>query len=125
MMHCNGFGVKLNDDALEVHATPDTPKPRFTGMSGYDHLFDFAIPKSGTRQPERIVQAINRPTRDTAESFILTWIDTRQVRPPDSNAILNGAEQHVSGGVVDAFRNYQIHPVPWSRRGEVASELAA
>lgn len=37
-----------------------TPKVKFTGKSGYDHLFDFVIPKS-RQQPERIIQAINRP----------------------------------------------------------------
>ncbi|WP_418888699.1 DUF1829 domain-containing protein, partial [Methanothrix soehngenii] len=36
---------------------------KFTGKSGYDHLFDFVIPKSKKR-PERILQAINRPSRD-------------------------------------------------------------
>ena len=94
----NGFGVRLNNEALEVHATPETfplrkhnliqamlavndlfylakpvveslfyedvvawleaneirytPKVKFTGTSGYDHLFDFVIPKS-PKQPER------------------------------------------------------------------------
>jgi hypothetical protein len=172
-MTLNGFGVKLNDEALEVHATSEnfplrkhnliqamlavndlfylakpiveslfyedviawleaneiryTPKLKFTGTSDYDHLFDFVIPKSGKRQPERIVQAINRPTRDTAESFILAWLDTREVRPPDSRAyaVLNDVEQPVSGGVIDAFRNYRIQPVPWSHRAEVVTELAA
>ncbi len=172
-MTLNGFGVRLNDEALEVRATLDnfplrkhnliqamlavndlfylakpvveslffenviewleaneiryTPKAKLTGASGYDHLFDFVIPKSGKKQPERIVQALNRPTRDTAESFILAWLDTRQVRPPDSRAyaVLNDMEQPVSGGVIDAFRNYRIDPVPWSRRGEVVTELAA
>jgi hypothetical protein len=68
---------------LEANEIRYTPKAKFTGTSGYDHLFDFVIPKSGKKQPERIVQAINRPTRDTAESFILAWLDTRQVRPID------------------------------------------
>ena len=27
--------------------------------------------------------------------------------------------------LIDAFRNYQIQPVPWGHRGEVATELAA
>jgi hypothetical protein len=111
---------------LEANEIRYTPKAKFTGTSGYDHLFDFVIPKSGKKQPERIVQAINRPTRDTAESFILAWLDTRQVRPIDSKAyaVLNDVEQSVSGGVIDAFRNYQIQPVPWSHRGEVVTELA-
>ena len=172
MMTLNGFGVKLNADALEVNATPDnfplrkhnliqamiavndlfylakpvveslfyedvvawldandvryTPKVKFTGTSGYDHLFDFVVPKS-RKQPERILQAVNRPTRDTAESFILAWLDTRRVRPPESRAyaILNDIEQTISGGVLDAFRNYQIQPVPFSQRVNVVAELVA
>jgi len=168
----NGFGVRMNKEALEVHASPEnfparkhnliqailavsdlfylaspvveslfvedviawldaneiryTPKVKFTGISEFDHLFHFVIPKS-RKQPERIVQAITRPTRETALSFINAWTDTRQVRPPESKAyaVLNDVEQSISGNVLDAFRNYQIQPVPWTSRAEVATELAA
>ena len=171
-MTLNGFGVKLQSEALEVHTTVDsfplrkhsliqamlavndlfylakpiveslffedvvawleaneiryTPKVKFTGTSGYDHLFNFVIPKSRA-QPERIVQAITRPTRDTAESFIYAWQDTREVRSPGSKAfaVLNDTEQPVSGSVIDAFRNYQIQPVTWHDRAQVVPELAA
>jgi hypothetical protein len=170
-MTLNGFGVRLQDEALEVHATAEsfplrkhnliqamlavndlfylakpiveslffedviawldaneiryTPKAKFTGTSGYDHLFDFVIPKS-RKQPERIVQAITRPTRETALSFINAWTDTRQVRPPQSRAyaVLND-EQPVSGGVIEALQNYQIKSVPFSQRADVVAELAA
>jgi hypothetical protein len=170
-MTLNGFGVRLNNGALEVHATPETfplrkhsliqsmlavndlfylakpvieslffedvvawldandirytPEVKFTGISGYDHLFNFVIPKS-RKQPERILQAINRPSRDSALQFINAWIDTRQVRAPASRAyaMLND-EQPVSGAVIDAFRNYEIRPVPWTQRLEVVTELAA
>ena len=169
----NGFGVQMNDEALQVHASPEmfparkhnliqailavndlfylakpiveslfyedvvgwleandvrfTEKVKFSGTSGFDHLFNFVIPKSPRRQPERIVQAINRPTRDNAEALIHAWSDTREVRPPDSKAyaLLNDFEQSISAGVLDAFRVYQIQPVPWSRRAEVVAELAA
>jgi hypothetical protein len=171
-MTLNGFGVKLNSEALEVHATAQnfplrkhnliqamlavndlfylakpragnlfledaiewldandiryTPNVKFTGTSGFDHLFDFVIPKS-RKQPERIVQAINRPTRDNAEAFIHAWSDTREVRAAESKAyaVLNDVEQPISGGVMDAFRNYQILPVPWSQRVGIVAELAA
>jgi len=171
-MTLKGFGVKMNNEALEMHATAEnfplrkhnliqamlavndlfylaqpmvaslfyedviawldendiryTPKAKFTGISGYDHLFDFVIPKS-RKQPERIVQAINRPTRDTAESFMHKWSDTREVRAADSKAyaFLNDREQAVPSAVIDAFKNYSIHPVAWSHRDEVVTELAA
>ncbi len=112
-------------DASEVRYTP---KVKFTGISGFDHLFDFVIPKSPKeQQPERILQAINRPTRDSAEAFIYAWSDTREVRPTDSRAyaVLNDVEQQVSPGVMDAFRNYQISPVLFTRRADFAGELAA
>lgn len=171
-MTLNGFGVRLNGKALEVHASPEnfalrkhnliqailavndmfylaqpmvaslfyedvvawldlhdiryTPKVKFTGKTGYDHLFDFVIPKS-RRQPERIVQAINRPNRETAQAVVLAWIDTKEVRSPESRAyaMLNDAEQAVPQGVLDALRNYDVKPVPWSQRESVLEELAA
>lgn len=111
---------------LDVHDIRYTPKVKFTGKTGYDHLFDFVIPKS-RRQPERIVQAINRPSRDTAQAVVLSWIDTKEVRPPDSRAyaLLNDAEQPVSSAVIDALRSYDVRPVPWSQRDDVREELAA
>jgi Domain of unknown function DUF1829/Domain of unknown function DUF1828 len=112
---------------LDGHDVRYTPKVKLTGTSGFDHLFDFVIPKSPRKQPERIVQAINRPTRDSAEAFIYAWSDNREVRPPDSKAyaVLNDQQQPISSGVLDAFRNYKIQPVPWSLRTEAAAELAA
>ena len=67
-----------------------TPNVKFTGKSGYDHLFDFVIPKS-KKQPERVIQAINRPSRNEAHAVAFAWFDTRDVRPLDCRAyaILN------------------------------------
>ncbi|MBI1849040.1 MAG: DUF1829 domain-containing protein [Planctomycetes bacterium] len=111
---------------LEVHDIRYTPKVKFTGKTGYDHLFDFVIPKS-RRQPERIIQAINRPNRDTAQSVVLSWIDTKEVRSADSRAyaLLNDAEQSVSPNVLDALRSYDVQPVPWSQRESVREQLVA
>lgn len=102
------------------------PNVKFTGKSGYDHVFDFAIPKS-KKSPERIVQAINRPTRETAEVFAFAWLDTREVRPADSQAIaiLNDTERSIPQGILSALKSYDVTAVPWSRRDEVAEKLAA
>jgi Domain of unknown function DUF1829/Domain of unknown function DUF1828 len=168
----NGFGVQLDGDVLNVHASRDnfalrkhnllqamlavndlfylaapmvatlfledvaswlslhdirfTPKVKFTGKSGYDHLFDFVIPAS-KKEPERILQAINRPNRDTAQAIAFGWIDTKDVRPPNSRAyaFLNDADVTPSAAVVDALRSYDVHPVLWSGREDVREQLAA
>jgi hypothetical protein len=111
---------------LDLHDIRYTPKVKFTGKTGYDHLFDFVIPKS-RKQPERILHAINRPNRETAQALAFSWIDTKEVRPPDSRAyaFLNDSEHTLSGTVTDALRNYDVRPVFWSRREEVREELAA
>ena len=111
---------------LDVHDVRYTPKVKFTGKTGYDHLFDFVIPKS-RQQPERIIQTINRPSRDTAQAVVLSWIDTKEVRSADSRAyaLLNDSEQTISPGVLDALRSYDVRPVSWSQRESVREELAA
>lgn len=168
----NGFGVKLDGEALVVHASSDnfalrkhnmvqamlavndlfylagpvvaslfledvtawldlndiryTPRVKFSGKSGYDHLFDFVIPSSKKR-PERILQTINRPNRDTAQAIAFSWIDTKEVRPANSQAyvLLNDSEHTPSGSVIDALKNYDVRPVLWSKREDVREELAA
>lgn len=111
---------------LDLYEVRYTPKVKFTGKSGYDHLFDFVIPKSRCK-PERILQAINRPNRETAQAVAFSWIDTKEVRPMDSKAyaLLNDSEQALSTGVIDALRNYDVQPIPWSKRDDVRTELAA
>ncbi len=103
-----------------------TPRVKFTGKTGYDHLFDFVIPKSRNR-PERILQSINRPNRQTAESLAFAWIDTKEVRAPDSKifALLNDKEQAVSSYVVDALKSYDVTPVLWNNREDALQELVA
>lgn len=111
---------------LDLHEIRYISKVKFTGKSGYDHLFDLVIPKSRSK-PERILKTINRPNREMAEVAAFSWIDTKEVRPVDSKAyaLLNDSEQPVSAGVIDALRSYDVQPVPWSRRDDVRRELAA
>lgn len=103
-----------------------TPKVKFTGISGYDHLFDFVIPKS-RRAPERIIRAINRPRRSNAETFLHAWTDTQRVRQPDSRAfaLLNDLGYPIPTDVPEAFQAYAISPVLWSQKESVREELAS
>jgi hypothetical protein len=171
-MTLNGFGVQLDNQAIEVHASPDnfalrkhnlvqailavndlfymaspmvaslfyedvvawldlsdiryTPKVKFSGKSGYDHVFDFVIPKSRV-QPERILRAISKPRREAAQAMTFAWIDTKEVRPPESRAyaILNDSEHPISESVIDAMRSYDVQPIRWSARDQIREALAA
>ena len=110
-------------DGSEIRYTPNV---KFTGKSGYDHRFHFVIPKSQA-QPERVLHAINRPSRNTAQAAAFSWIDTKETRAPESRAyaILNDVERPVAPDVLDVMDSYGMHPVPWSKRKTVQEELAA
>jgi hypothetical protein len=97
---------------------------KLAGRSGFDHTFDFVIPSS-PKAPERLLRAINRPTRDTATSYIFAWNDTREVRAEDTEAyaILNDEEHKPSGDLLHAFRTYRIQPILWSQRERYVDAL--
>lgn len=101
-----------------------TPRVKFPGHSGFDYVFDFVIPKSKV-EPERIMRAINNPTRTSAQNYILAWVDTRENRPQDSVALamLNDNQKTISEDVEDAFKAYGIVPINWSERNEAVERL--
>lgn len=110
-------------DACDIRYTTNV---KFTGTSGYDHHYDFVIPKSA-RMPERLLTTITTPGRDSAQRVAFGWFDTKRVRPADANAyaLLNDTEKTVSGAVTEALLAYGVVPVPWSERERVKDELAA
>ena len=110
-------------DVLEIRYTQNV---KFSGTTGYDHLFDFVIPKS-KQQPERLLRTFNRPGRNAAQAMVFSWLDTKGTRSPGScaYAILNDAERSVPEAVQDAMRNYDVRPILWSEREDVSERLAA
>ena len=114
--------VRWLDDA-DVRYTPEV---KFMGASGYDHRFDFVIPRSRS-EPERVLRVINRPDRRAAQTAAFAWHDARDVRPPESRAyaILNDQGRSVSSNVIEALGAYDVAAVPWERREEFEQELAA
>lgn len=103
-----------------------SPKIKFTGKTGYDHMFDFVIPKS-KKEPERIIQTLNSPKKDSAEALVFKWLDTKETRPQESKlyAFLNNTNINVSQAVIDALRNYEAEPVLWTERESVRERLVA
>lgn len=99
---------------------------KLTGRSGFDHHFDFAIPASDKR-PERLLRAINSPSRDTIEVLCFAWSDTREVRSPDAQAlaVLNDTDRQIGAEALQALKAYQIMPILWSARERFVDELVA
>lgn len=111
---------------LDLSEVRYTPKVKFTGKSGYDHMFDFVIPKFHN-EPERFVQALTNPNKDTVNGLVYRWVDTKETREEGSKlyVLLNDSERQVQGEVIEALRNYEAAPVLWSDRESVKGALAA
>lgn len=98
---------------------------KLSGASGFDHLIDFVIPRSAAK-PERLVQTINVPTRNTVTSYLFALTDTVSERAPETRAFafLNDEENSVSVTVEDALQAYEVSPLYWTRREEALEMLA-
>lgn len=111
---------------FDINEVRYSPRVNFTGRSGYNHFFNFLIPKS-KQKPERLVQAFNKPTKSQAESFIFAWVDTKEMREPYSlsYAMLNDQEEPPAPSVMEALSSYDISPILWSNRKNYIEELVA
>lgn len=94
------------------------------GKTGFSHSFDFALPKR-KEKPERLLKAINKPTRSKAESALFAWDDVKSTRNKDSKFIvlLNDNEE-INDNVIHAFNEYGVDNIPWSKRNEYIEKIA-
>ena len=111
---------------LEEHDIRFVPNVQFVGKSGYQHFFDFVIPKSKS-EPERLLRAITNPNKDAALSLIAALTDTLEQRDANAQpiAILNDNEKPVPTSVTEALEHYSIKPILWSKRQDSLAQLAA
>ena len=109
---------------LESHHIPVFLDFKLSGRSGFDHKFDFGLPKT-PRRPERVLQAINQLTKDQALSFAFAVADVRALRAERLQAItfINDAEHPPNEDNLAAIRAYDIQPLLWSRRDEALAAL--
>lgn len=110
---------------FDTHDVRYSPRVKMAGKSGFDHAIDFLIPKSRTR-PERIVQAINAPNKNTIGTYLFALTDTREARGEESEAyaFLNDQEKEVGGDVIEALEAYEVKPALWSKRQDYVQALA-
>lgn len=120
------FFLEDVEQYLRLNKIRFIPKVNFIGKSGYSHHFDFAIPPSDAA-PERLIKAINRPSRDNITTSIFSWDDTSASREEDSQAyvFLNDQEKAISSNSLTALESYKITPILWTKRDEKVELLIA
>ncbi len=111
---------------LDEHDVRYSERIKVSGRSGFDHLINFLVPKSRQR-PERFVQAINAPTRQSVLPYLFGVNDVREARGGETDvyAFLNDRDREIQGEVVEALEAYSVRPAVWSDRSAYAEELAA
>lgn len=104
-----------------------TPNVRLSGRSGFEAKFDFVIPKTPKKKPERYIKAVGNPSESSVKNAIFGWSDISSIRgDSESFLFLNDTKMKVdSTSILHACKEYQIIPVPWSRAEEYLPELAA
>lgn len=109
---------------LDQHNVRYSPRVKLAGRSGYDHGIDFLIPRSQSR-PERLVQAINAPNRNTIATYLFALTDTTEARVPPAEpyAFLNDRDHNVGGEVFEALEAYKVTAVPWTGRDRYIGSL--
>jgi hypothetical protein len=109
---------------LESSQIPVFPDFKLSGRSGFDHKFDFGLPRT-QRKPQRVVQAINNLTKDQALSFAFAVNDVRGIRaePLQAFTILNDPDNPPNDDNLAAIKAYEVQPLLWSRRQEAVSLL--
>jgi hypothetical protein len=96
------------------------------GKSGFTHNFDFSIGVT-EKKPERFIKAINNPNRENTTSTIFSWNDILAVRTSKSKllVLLNDSEIKINNEIINAYQQYEILPIPWSKKYNYLEELTA
>lgn len=99
---------------------------KLTGKSGYNHSFNFAIPKSKNK-PERIIQTINNPNKDSIGQVVFKWLDTKENRRENSELIvfMNDINKSISDVPNIALAKYGAKTILWTEREKSRELLTA
>ena len=121
-----GLFLENVDSFFDENDIRNTPSIMMIGHSGLSHCFDFVIPAS-KKMPERIVTALNAPSKQNAQAAIFAWNDVVKTRPASSMGyiMLNDVKRPPNLEVINAIKSYGITPVPWNQRQNFVSELAS
>jgi len=109
---------------LEENEVEYERRVSFVGRSGYEHRFDFVVPRSNGR-PMRLVEAIDGPSKDKVNKYLWTLSDSEYSLPErvKAYAFLNDQRGTIQDDLLEALTSYSVKAVPWSQRFEFVGEL--
>jgi hypothetical protein len=109
---------------LEQHEIQKFQDFKLTGKSGFDHKFDFALPKTRSK-PERVLEAVNLLSKDQAISLAWAVSDVKAVReePLDVLVFINDIVNPAAPDNVTALQAYDIKTLFWSNRDQTLEFL--
>jgi Domain of unknown function DUF1828/Domain of unknown function DUF1829 len=104
---------------LEQHDIQKFQDFKLAGKSGFDHKFDFALPKTRNK-PERVLEAVNLLSKDQAISLAWGVSDLKGIReePLDVLVFINDVVNPPAPDNVSALQAYDIKTLLWSKREE-------
>jgi hypothetical protein len=107
------------------HQIRFVPSVQVAGRSGLSHTFDYVIP-GWNKAPERIVKAINSPTKEKVQSMLFAWSDIRELRKRSQfYAMVNDTERSISTSVAAACEDQGVQVIRWSQRKDYVPALSA
>lgn len=110
---------------LTSHQIRYVQSVQVAGRTGLSHMFDYVIPR-WNQAPERIVKAINSPSKEKIQSVLFAWSDIRDTRKGSKFfAMVNDAERPLATSLAAACKAQDVEVVPWSKRGDFVPELSA
>lgn len=120
-----GLFLEELEEFLLKHEIRHLSSIQVAGKSGLSHTFDYAIP-GWNKAPERLLKAINTPTKEKVQSMLFSWNDIRDLRKGSKfYAMVNDTERPLSSNLVAACEDQGVQVIHWSRRQQYVPELSA
>lgn len=120
-----GLFLEEVEQFLLDHQVRFVPSILVAGRSGLSHTFDYVIP-AWNKAPERILKAINSPTKEKVQSMLYAWSDIRDIRKGSKfYAMVNDTDRPMAAALATACTDQGVAVVPWSRRAEYVPDLSA
>lgn len=95
-----------------------TPNVKFSGLSGFESKFDFVIPQTPGKAPERLLKAVGNPTESSIKNALFGWTDISKFRANSASYILLNASadttKPINDSLTQACTAYDVTPLIWN-----------